>query len=86
MTPERKRDLLVALCDAQRENFGMLVAQLDAPFKIADTGFRVVRYVRERPLLVTAISALLAARRGRSLFKWAQRGVVAWRAYRTLVR
>lgn len=86
MTPERKRDLLVALCDAQRDNFGMLVARLDAPLKVADTGFRIVRYVRERPLLIGAAAALLAARRGRGLFKWAERGVIAWRAYRALVR
>ncbi len=86
MTPERKRDLLIALCDAQRDQLGILTARLEAPLRIADRGVAVCRFLRDRPLIVGAIAAVLAARRGRGIFKWAQRGLVVWRAYRSVVR
>jgi hypothetical protein len=46
----------------------------------------VLRYVRERPVVIGALAALFAATRGRGTWKWAQRGVLAWRAWRTLAR
>ena len=79
-----KRALLVALCAAQRDEVGVLMGRLEGPLKIADRGISIGRYLRDRPLALGAIAALAAATRGHGAWKWAQRGFVAWRAYRAL--
>jgi hypothetical protein len=61
-----------------------LVVALDGPLKIADRGISVVRYFRQRPLALGALAAVLTASRGRGLWKWGQRGFLAWRAYRAM--
>lgn len=86
MTPERKRQLLIALCEAQRDEVACLAVRLDVPLKIADRGIAVVQFFRARPLALGALVALLTASRGRGFMKWAQRGVLAYRAYRALTR
>ena len=62
----------------------MLAGQFAGPLKVADRGISVVRYLRDRPLALGAIAAVLAATRGRGVVKWAKRGFLAWRAYRAL--
>ncbi len=86
MTLERRRQLLIALCEAQRDELAALTTRLDVPLKIADRGIAVVRFFRARPLAFGALVALLTASRGTGLMKWAQRGVLAYRAYRALAR
>ena len=81
-TLERRRELLTALCAAQRDELAYFVRRFEKPISIADRGIAVVRYFRSRPLAVGALAALLAASRGRGLMKWAQRGVFVWRAWR----
>ena len=56
--------------------------QLEGPLKVADRGISIFRYLRDRPLAIGAVAALLTASRGHGVWKWAQRGFVAWRAYR----
>jgi hypothetical protein len=80
----RRRSHLLALCDAQRDELAVLMVRMEGPLRVADRGIAVVRYVRERPLVIAAVTALLAAARGRGIWKWTQRGLLAWRAYRTL--
>lgn len=77
-----KRERLLARCAAQRDELAALTQRLDGPLKVADRGIAGVQYLREHPLLLGALVAVgtLAQRRG--LLKWAQRGFVAWRAYR----
>ena len=79
-----KREQLLARCAAQRDELAMLTVQLSGPRKIADGAIGAVRYLRNHPLAVGALTALLAASRGRSAWTWAQRGLLAWRAYRAL--
>jgi hypothetical protein len=80
----RKREQLLARCDAQREYLAGLAQQFAGPLKIADGAVAGARYLRSHPLALGAVTALLAATRGRGVWKWAQRGFVAWRAYRAL--
>jgi hypothetical protein len=82
----QRRLHLIALCAAQRDELGSLMARMEGPLKVADRGLSVLRYVRERPVVIGALAALFAATRGRGTWKWAQRGVLAWRAWRTLAR
>ncbi len=79
-----ERDALLALCAAQRDDLSMVIGQLAGPIKVADRGISVARYLRDRPLALGAVAAMLAATRGRGVWKWARRGFVAWRAYRAL--
>jgi hypothetical protein len=79
-----KREQLLARCDAQREDLAALIEQFAGPLKIADGAIAGVRYFRSHPLALGAVTALLAAARGRGLWKWVKRGLLAWRAYRAL--
>lgn len=81
---ERKRELLVARCAAQRDELESLVRRFERPLAVADRGLAAVRYLRDRPLLIGALTAAVVAARGRGLAKWAKLGVTAWRAYRAL--
>ena len=82
----QRRLHLIALCAAQRDELQSLVARMEGPVAVVDRGLSVVRYVRARPVVIGVLAALLAATRGRGAWKWAQRGVLAWRAWRTLAR
>jgi hypothetical protein len=79
-----KREQLLARCAAQRDDLAMLAGQLSGPLKIADGAIAGVRYLRSHPLALGAVTALLAASRGRGVWTWARRGLLAWRAYRAL--
>jgi hypothetical protein len=57
---------------------------VEGPLRVVDRGISIVHYIRARPLAVGALTALFAAGRGRGVWKWAQRGFVAWRAYRAM--
>ena len=79
-----KREQLLARCDAQRRELAMLMGQLAGPLKIVDGAIAGARYLRSNPLALGAVTALLAAARGRGVWKWVKRGILAWRAYRAL--
>jgi hypothetical protein len=81
---ERKREQLLARCDAQREYLAGLAEQFAGPLKIADGALAGARYLRNHPLALGAVTAVFAASRGRGVWKWARRGFLAWRAYRAL--
>ena len=77
---------LIARCAAQRADLTVILDQLAGPLKIVDRGISCTRYLRDRPLALAALAALLTAARGRGVWKWAQRVFVAWRAYRALAK
>lgn len=78
----KEREKLIAKCEAQRGDLARLTRQLDGVFKVADRGISGVRYLRKHPVACGAVVALFAVVQRRGLWKWAQRGLVAWRAYR----
>lgn len=79
-----ERERLLARCDRQRESISALAAQFSGTLKVADTAISGVKYLRRHPVLLSVVVAAFTAARGRGMFKWAQRGLLAWRAYRTL--
>jgi hypothetical protein len=81
-----ERERLLALCAVQRDDLAAAVRQLDGPIKIADHGFAGARYLRDHPLVLGAVVAVIAVLRRRGPWKWAQRGFIAWRAYRAFGR
>jgi hypothetical protein len=77
-----KRERLLAQCAAQRDELAALMRQLDGPIRLADRGIAGVRYLRDHPVALGALVAVLAVVKRRGLWKWVRRGFVAWRAYR----
>ena len=77
-----QRERLLARCAAQRDDLAVLAQRLDGPLRLADRGIVGVRYMRAHPLALGAVVGLVAVMRRRSLWKWAQRGFIGWRAYR----
>ena len=73
---------MLARCAAQRDALALLTRRLDGPIKIADRGIAGVHYLRQHPLVLGALVAVATVTQRRGLWKWAQRGFVAWRAYR----
>lgn len=81
-----QRERLLALCSAQRDELAALTQRLDGPIKVADRGIAGVHYLREHPLLLGALVAVGTVTLRRGLWKWAQRGFVAWRTYRAFAK
>jgi hypothetical protein len=80
----REREQLLERCDTQRQYVGALAGQFAGTLKIADGAVAGIKYLRSHPVLLGIAAAALAAARGRGILKWARRGFLAWRAYRTL--
>ena len=77
---------LIARCAAQRADLTVILDHLAGPLRIVDRGISCARYLRDRPLALAALAALLTVARGGGMWKWAQRAFVAWRAYRALAK
>jgi hypothetical protein len=78
----RKREQLLARCDAQREYFASVAVELSGPLKIADGAIAGARYLRDHPLVLGAAVAVVAVVRPRGVLKWSRRAFIVWRAYR----
>ncbi len=78
----RKRERLLARCDAQRSELTVLVRQWEGPLKVADRAVAGINYLCTHPLILGAAVAVLAVIQRHRWWSWAQRGFVLWRAYR----
>ena len=78
----RKRERLLARCDAQRSELTAQVRQWEGPLKVADRAVAGIKYLRNHPLVLGAAVAVLAVIQRRRWWRWVQRGFVLWRAYR----
>jgi hypothetical protein len=80
-----RRALLVARSAVQRDALEVIVQRWRAPVGLVDQGLRLVHYARAHPgAVLLAVAALLALSPRRTL-RWARRGVLAWRGYRSAV-
>lgn len=57
------RKALLARVQAQREKLSGIASEWERPLMLADQGWAIYRFLRARPLLVTAVAALLVMRR-----------------------
>ena len=78
----RQRERLLARCNAQRGEIAALARQWESPLAIADRAIEGINYLRQRPVVLGVLVALLAIVLRRGWWGWAQRGFVLWRAYR----
>ena len=77
----RRREQLLARCDAQRAQFVLELAAWEVPLKLADGALTGAQFLRRHPL-VLGVLALVVATKRRGLWGWAQRGLTLWRTYR----
>ena len=80
----RRRERLLARCDAQRSELTVLARLWARPLKLADRAIAGVNYVRNHPAVVGVVVAVLAVIQRRGWWGWVKRGFVLWRAYRAL--
>ena len=77
-----QRERLLARCGAQRGEIAALARQWEDPLAIADRAISGINYLRQHPIVLGGLVALLAIVQRRRWWGWAQRGFVLWRAYR----
>jgi len=80
----RKRERLLAQCDAQREALSGAVDGLQTPLNAADRVLDAARFLRRHPVVLGGVIAAAVVVERRGLWRWVQRGFFVWRTYRTL--
>jgi hypothetical protein len=77
-----RRALLIERAQREREGIASGLAQLAIPLKVADAGWSVALWLRERPGaagIAAALAVAIGARRG---FRWMRFALAAWQAWR----
>ena len=77
-----RRGLLIERAQRERESIASGLDQLAVPLKVADAGWSVVLWLRERPGaagIAAALAVAIGARRG---FRWMRFALAAWQAWR----
>lgn len=77
----QRRGELLARIAAQRGEVADIAARWEGPLAVADRGVAVVRFLRERPLLVAGVAALFVIRR-RGMMGLVRLGWLGWKGYR----
>ena len=80
----RQRERLLARCDAQRAELTALAQRWEGPLKVADRAVAGINYLRNHPVVLGILVAVIAVVQRRGLWGWVQRGFVLWRGYRAL--
>jgi hypothetical protein len=78
----RRKEQLIARCEAQRGHLADVFRELERPIAVADRALRVVRYLRAHPLLVGGAVAAAVALRRRSTAGLVARALAGWRLWR----
>ncbi|MFM9972675.1 MAG: YqjK-like family protein [Burkholderiales bacterium] len=79
-----RRQSLLAQAERQRIALSRQYASLQAPANLAARGIAGILWLKQHPLVIAVASALLVAVRPRQALKLVGRGLVAWRALRTI--
>ncbi len=79
-----RKERLIARSDAQRAAIATSLHGLERPLAVLDRGATAVAGLRGHPVLVGAGVAAIVVLGRRSLFRWAGRGIMAWRAWRSV--
>lgn len=80
----RRKESLVAKSGRERAALAAGFGVWQKPIDVIERGVAAARFLRSHPLLVAAAIVVVAVLGRRKLLRWAGRGLVAWRAWRTL--
>lgn len=78
----RRKERLIARCEAQRAGIAGSLRELRQPIAIADRLYSTALFLRAHPVLVAAAAAAVVALRRRNLLALAGRGLAVWRMWR----
>jgi hypothetical protein len=82
----RRKERLLARCEEQRATVAKTYRRWQEPARIIDRGWAAARFARAHPAtLAVAVMVAMVLGRG-NILRWAGRGLVAWRAWRSLSR
>lgn len=80
----RRKERLIARAGQQRAEIVAAFRRWEKPVGVIDRVIGVARFLKAHPLLLAAGLALAAALGRHNLIRWAGRGLVAWRTWRSL--
>lgn len=80
----RRKERLLARCEGHRLVIAQTYRRWQEPARIIDRAWAVVHFLRLHPAVLAVAVAAATVLGRRHLFTWAGRGLVAWRAWRTL--
>ena len=80
----RRKERLLARCEEQRLVIAQTYWRWQKPARIIDRAWAVVSFLKLHPAALAVVVAAAMVLGRRHLFTWAGRGLVAWRAWRTL--
>ena len=79
-----RRATLIAKAETQRDALSQAAVPLRVPLALMDRGLAGINYLKLHPEWLAGGAVLMLALRPRRIFKWAQRGWLAWRFTRGL--
>lgn len=80
----RRKERLIARSEQQRIVISVACLRLQKPLGVVDRGIAIARFLKANPLVLAA-GVVAAAIVGRSnLLRWVGRGLVVWRAWRSV--
>lgn len=80
----RRKERLIARSEQQRTVISVACLQLQKPLSMVDRGIAIVGYLKAHPLVLALVIAGVAAVGRRNLLRWVGRGLVVWRAWRSV--
>ncbi len=83
---EQRRALLIAQAAGQRATLGGAVEPWRRPLAVADRGIAVVRFFKQYPAMLAAVTLVALVLKPGPTWRWGRRGYLAWRAWRAFVR
>jgi glutathione S-transferase len=80
----RRKERLIARCEAQRGAIAAAFHDLRHPISIVERALAVTRFLRAHPVVVAVVVAGLIVFRRRSVLGVLTRGIAVWRAWRAV--
>lgn len=80
----QRKERLIGTCARQRDQLAAQLSAWQAPLAVIDRGVSAARFLRSHPVAVAAAIIGAAVLGRRRLLRWAGRGVLMWRGWRTV--
>lgn len=80
----RRKERLIARAEQQRIAIAVTCLKWRKPLGVVDRGVAIAHFLKAHPLVLGAGLAVAAVIGRRNLLRWAGRGVLVWRAWRSV--
>jgi hypothetical protein len=82
----RRKERLIGRAEQQRTVIAAACLQWREPFGIADRGLAIARYLKAHPIVIVVVVSVVAVVGRRNLLRWAGRGWIVWRFWRSATK